>query len=244
MLAVQETGTIDGGLGPAFMRKVITVFALLILAAIGISLGGKFYGRAIAMGGHTDSRTIRQVIIGSNIVLAPENAIRFAESRRDGISDRLDLYVHWPDLSGYTQGQSAAFNHENGSRQIIFLTFEEQTMSRDMSGRFAPIYDELIDKPGVPEETGLTLYPFSAKSGYLSEELAVASRSEDTPFVARCLTGAAAQESLAPCARDIQIGDNLSLSYRFPRELLRQWPALESAIRIKALSMLKSTRRS
>jgi hypothetical protein len=243
MAPAQESAEeITEGLSPLFVRKVFVIFAALALAAAGISLGGKFYGRSIAMGGHTDSATLRQIVIGNNLIIAPENAIRFNEARRDGIGNRLDLYLHWPDLNGYSASVSADFNHENGARKIIFLTFEEQTMSRDMSGRFAPIYNQLIDKPGAPSENGLTLFAFSAKSGYLNEELAVAARSEDDPFVARCLTGEAAKESLAPCARDIQIGDNLSLTYRFPRELLGDWPALEAAIRAKALSMLKPAR--
>ena len=37
--------------------------------------------------------------------------------------------------------------------------------------------------------------------------------------MARCLSGPSAEESLAPCERDIHVGDDLSLSYRFPTEL-------------------------
>lgn len=238
--AIEQVAT---GISPSFMRKVFIAFALLAVAAAAISLGGKHYGRSIAMGGHTDSTTVRQVVIGNNIVITPENAIRFPEARRDGIADRLELYLHWPDMTGYSPETAADFNHADGSRQILFLTFEERTMSRDMSGRFAPIYNELIERPGKPAENGVTLYQFSQKSGYLNEEMAVASRTEDTPFVARCLTGDSAAESLAPCARDIQIGDNLSLSYRFPRERLKDWPALEASIRAKVQTMLHLTGR-
>ncbi len=49
-----------------------------------------------------------------------------------------------------------------------------------------------------------------------------------------------AEESLAPCERDIHVGDNLSLSYRFPRELLGDWQTLDAAIRAKAKSMLRT----
>ncbi len=67
--------------------------------------------------------------------------------------------------------------------------------------------------------SGTTIYNFSKKSGYLDEMLAVA-RSGETPFVARCLKGKAAAQSLAPCERDIQLGDDLSLTFRFPADLL------------------------
>lgn len=230
------------GVNPGFLRKAFVIFTLMAVAALGISIGGKLYGRSIAMGGHTDSATLRQVVIGNNLIIAPENTIRFSDARKDGISNRLDLYLHWPDLNGYSASVSDDFNHVGGSRRILFLTFEERTMSRDMSGRFAPIYNALIEKPGTPADNGLTLYGFIAKSGYMNEQLAVAARADDDPFVARCLTGDAAAESLAPCARDIQIGDNLSLSFRFPRELLNDWPALEAAMRAKALSMMHSAK--
>lgn len=60
--------------------------------------------------------------------------------------------------------------------------------------------------------------------------------------MARCLSGASIAESLAPCERDIHVGDNLSLSYRFPGELLGEWRALDAAIRDKAAVMLKTGR--
>ncbi|RVC58061.1 hypothetical protein EN759_34805, partial [Mesorhizobium sp. M00.F.Ca.ET.038.03.1.1] len=91
-----------------------------------------------------------------------------------------------------------------------------------------------------PGPGGTTVYAFSEKSGYLNEVLAVAERPGKDPFVARCLSGPSAEESLAPCERDIQVGDDLSLTFRFPRELLANWPALDAAIAAKVASILKT----
>ena len=240
MSANTETFQFDSS---SILRRGVAIFILVALASAGISLGGKLYGRSIAMGGHTDSSVQHEIVIGNNVIVAPENMIRFAEARRDGVARRLDLYLRWPDMSGYSKDARDDFNHVGDSRKILFLSFEEQSMSRDMSGRFAPIYDELIDKPGVSGPSGLTIYNFSGKSGYVNESLAVADRPGDDPFVARCMTGEAATGSLAPCERDIQLGDNLSLSYRFSAELLSQWPALEAAVRASAVAMLQTGRR-
>jgi hypothetical protein len=98
----------------------------------------------------------------------------------------------------------------------------------------------MLVRPGVPGPVGVTLYGFSEKSGYLNEVLAVAEQKGAEPFVARCLSGPSAAESLAPCERDIHLGDNLSLSYRFPREFLGSWRDLDAAIRRKAAAMLKT----
>jgi hypothetical protein len=113
-------------------------------------------------------------------------------------------------------------------------------MSRDMSGRFAPIYSSMIVKPGISAPGGVMLYAFNGKSGYLNEVLAVAAGPNGGAFVARCLVGESAAESLAPCERDIHLGNDLSLSYRFPRELLGGWQTLDAAIRAKAESMLRT----
>ena len=226
--------------GPAFMRRAFYAFAVLTVMSFGISLAGKWLGRTIALAGHTEDTTIHEILVGNNVLAVPANAIRFERARHDGAAERLDLYLRWPDMGGYSADARDYFNHARGERKILFVTFAEQMMSRDMSGRFDPIYRSLIVEPGVPGQGGTTLYGFSEKSGYMNEVLAVAERSGQAPFVARCLSGESAEESLAPCERDILIGNNLSLSYRFPRELLPGWRALDAAILATANRYLKT----
>ncbi|TPJ28143.1 hypothetical protein [Mesorhizobium sp. B2-7-2] len=221
------------------MKRVFYIFAALALLSIAISVGGKWLGRSIAMAGYTDDTTVRQIVMGNNLISVPANFIRFDQARRDGIASRLDLYLRYPEMDGYSTAARDDFNHAK-TRKIIFLSFEPRMMSRDMSGRFAPIYSALIEKPGTPGPGGTTVYAFTEKSGYLNEVLAVAERPGKDPFVARCLSGPSAEESLAPCERDIQVGDDLSLTYRFPRELLANWPALDAAIAAKVASILKT----
>ncbi|TPI37944.1 hypothetical protein FJW05_26055 [Mesorhizobium sp. B2-9-1] len=221
------------------MKRVFCIFAALALLSIAISVGGKWLGRSIAMAGYTDDTTVRQIVMGNNLISVPANFIRFDQARRDGIASRLDLYLRYPEMDGYSTAARDDFNHAT-TRKIIFLSFEPRMMSRDMSGRFAPIYSALIEKPGTPGPGGTTVYAFSEKSGYLNEVLAVAERPGKDPFVARCLSGPSAGESLAPCERDIQVGDDLSLTYRFPRELLANWPALDAAIAAKVAGILKT----
>ncbi len=112
-------------------------------------------------------------------------------------------------------------------------------MSRDMSGRFRPVYSSLVTTPGLPGPAGLTFFGFDEKSGFSNEILAVGAHSEGEPFVARCLSGPLAEESPAPCERDIHVGEGLSLAYRFPRDLLGDWRHLDQAIRHKTAEILK-----
>ncbi|RUV44099.1 MULTISPECIES: hypothetical protein [unclassified Mesorhizobium] len=235
--AAEEFEVVDSTL----MKRVFYVFAALALLSVAISLGGKWLGRSIAMAGYTDDTTVRQVVMGNNVISVPANFIRFDQARRDGNASRLDLYLRYPEMDGYSTAARGDFNHTT-TRKIIFLSFEPRMISRDMSGRFAPIYSALIVKPGTPGPGGTTLYGFAEKSGYLNEVLAVADRPGKDPFVARCLSGPSAEESLAPCERDIQVGDDLSLTYRFPRELLGNWQVLDAAIATKVAGILKTGR--
>ena len=227
-------------LDSAFMWRVFCAFGALALLSVAISLCGKWLGNSIAMAGHTDDTGIHEIVIGNNVISAPANAIRFERDRRDGVASRLDLYLHWPDMHGYSAALRDDFNNAGGTRRIIFLTFEERMMSRDMSGRFEPIYRLLIDPAGKPGPSGLVLYDFKEKSGYLNEMLAVAPRQGKDPFVARCLSGPSAEQSLAPCERDIHIGNELSLSYRFSPELMKDWRALDRAVIGQAVKMIRS----
>ncbi|MEW9835736.1 hypothetical protein [Mesorhizobium marinum] len=222
------------------MKKVFYVFALLALLSLGVSLGGKWLGRSIALAGHTDDPTLHEVVIGNDVVAAPANAIRFDRQRRDGVTDRLDLYLRWPALDGYSDAARDDFNHAQGSRNIVFVSFEERIMSRDMSGRLDPIYASMLMQPGKPGPGGVVLYAFDGRSGYMNEVLAVAGLDGGERFVARCLEGESAEASLAPCERDIHVGRGLSLTYRFPRHLLEDWKTLDAAIRARAASMLKT----
>lgn len=234
----QEFTVVDSSL----MMKVFYAFAVLALLSLAISLGGKWFGHSIAMAGYSDDKTIREVVIGNNVIAVPANAIRFDRARHDGVASRLDLYLRYPAMDGYSDAARDDFNGRGPVKNIIFLSFEEQMMSRDMSGRFAPIYSALITQPGSPGPGGTTLYAFKEKTGYLDEMLAVAHRPGQDPFVARCLSGPSAEESLAPCERDIHVGDNLSLTYRFPQAFLANWQALDKAIAAETARILKTGR--
>lgn len=225
----------------ALMMKVFYTFALLAIMSLAVSVGGKALGRSVILGGHTDDRTLRHIVIGEDALTVPANLIRQEAARHDGPAARLDLYLRWPDLDGYTAAARDDFNHAGGRRNILFLSLEARSMSQDMSGRLEPIYDQIVRKPGKAAEAGLSAFDFREGSGYANEALLVAQGSQaggTPPFVARCLTGPSAADSLSPCERDIHIGRSLSLTYRFPADLLPQWRELDAAVRAKAQEFL------
>ncbi len=224
----------------AFMLKIFYCFLILAGFSIVISFMGKQLGGTIARAGHTEDTTVHEIVIGNNVLSVAGNEIRMEHERRAGVTSRLDTYVLWPTLTGYTHQSRNDFNHVGQSRNIIFVSFRERTMSRDMSGRLAPIYNSLITKPGIPGPGGSILYSFKENSGYMNEILAVAGQGRNGPFVARCLTGETAGESLAPCERDVHVGNGLSMTYRFPHRLLAEWKVLDAKMAVYATDRLKS----
>jgi hypothetical protein len=223
---------------PRTSRRFIAMAATLAVLSVLISLGGSWLGSILVLAGHTEDRTPREIVVGNNVLAVPSNAVRFPEARVDGVTERLDLYMHWPDLEGYTAETRNAFNNATAEKLILFLAVEEAAMSLDMTGRLEPIYRKIIEPDGRDLAGGLTAHTFKETSGYRDEELIVGSGA--TPFVARCMTGKAAAGSLAPCERDVRLGDELSLTYRFPREMLAQSGALDQAVMKRAKSFLRT----
>ncbi|TAN09170.1 MAG: hypothetical protein EPN45_08020 [Rhizobiaceae bacterium] len=240
----QQTEALEGleikGIDQALMFRVFYGFAALALLSLAILIAGHWLSRFLSNGDYTEDATLHEIVIGNNVLSVPSNAIRFSHARRDGEADRLDLYLHWPDMKGYTAATRDDFNDIGGRKAILFLTFEPRLMPLDMSGRFDPIYRTLIAEAGRPGENGLEFYDFKPDTGYAGEELAVAKRAGEQPFVARCLTGPSAAQSLAPCERDIAVGNRLTLLFRFPRNLLGSWQQLDKAVAQKASAYLKT----
>lgn len=228
-----------GSAGSRVLVKVLVIVAALAALSLAISVGGKSIGRTIAMAGHTDDTTPRAIVIGGELLAIPANMIRFEDARRDGNATKIDLYLRWPTMDGYSQEARDEFNHVNDARSILFVRIEERMISRDMSGRLEPMYRSLIGE-GRTGPAGLSVHTFTEKSGYGDELLVVGDARSARPFVMRCLAGNLARESVAPCERDIQIGDNLSLTYRMPAEIAGAWREVEAAVRAAADRFLKA----
>ena len=214
--------------GLKYAQRLFMIFAGLALIALLISLSERLIGGRIALGGHSDQTAAHEIIIGDDVLIVAENMIRLPEQRRAGLAGRLDLYLSWPSLSGFNRAEKEIFNGTHSNGRLIFLSFEERVMSRDMSGRFEPIYKFLIEGEGAAGPSGLTRYVLPAKAGYLNEVLYAGPLENDARFVARC-SEEEKENLIAACERDVQVGGNLSATLRFPVELLGEWRALDAA---------------
>jgi hypothetical protein len=211
-------------------RLIATAIGCLVAFVLLTALAGatgRMLGAHLASAGHTAHTRLVDLTVGS-----------FDAQRHSGAHASVDLYFLWPDMTGYSIETRDHFNADTSTAGIVFVSLSEQIMSKDMSGRYAPLYRQLIEDTAQDGPDGLVAYDLTESSGYIGETLFVEQGRAFDPFVARCLGDAMAGSQARPqavtgtsCQRDILIGEDVAVLYRFPASLLAQWRTLDSTIR-------------
>lgn len=223
---------------PQFITRFLLVsIGLLVLSLLLYSVAHVF-GDQISNAGHSTSTQKLEVIINDDYLTIPKNKVRFQNQRKSGAQQRLDLYMHWPSLSGFSDELNHQFNNAGDNANLIFLSLEPRSMSFDMSGRIGLIYEQFFEGKPHKLDNGLIRQGLSVNGGYIDEDLYYAAASP-YPFTARCVREGASSTPF--CLRDIHIGKSLMLTYRFHKKHLHQWIELEQAIRATAKSMIVSS---
>lgn len=213
------------------LRIMIVAAALFVALMVAISLAGRWIGERISLAGHTASTDILTVEIGRDSLRLPANTIRFPQARHDGEAERIDLYLTWPEMTGYTAENGARFNDLARPGQLVFLQITQSTMSRDMSGRLELIYRGLFEGAASDYEAELKLHRLRQDSGYHAEVMLTGARPGKPDYAVRCILPSQERPaSNADCQRDIAAGSDLSVLYRFSSTLLPQWQALDEAV--------------
>lgn len=209
--------------------KLIVIFSIVLaLLVVTIKLLAGYAGAELIRAGHTTSTQIHRVIINRDIASLPANMIRYPSQRRIKESKKLDLYVHWPTLDGYSEELKSVFNGIQISSQIIFITLLPRFSDLDMSARIGPIYENFLIGPQTPVGDNLVSRQLDPENGFINEYLIV-EKNNPNPFSARC-EKPGSNGRAAYCIRDINIGESLSLTYRFHSDLIPQWLDLEQSI--------------
>ncbi|OHV85321.1 hypothetical protein [Ensifer sp. LCM 4579] len=218
-------------LSPRFVYKLAGVIALLAALALAVSFAGKRLGANLALAGHTSSRQNYDIFIGQDHLRLPANIIRFESQRVTRIAERVDLYLTWPALEGYSDETRRFFNDVSHPEKLIFLQVAQSTMSRDMSGRLEPIYRHVLEDVALPGPAGLMRYEAKPNSGYAGEAFFTATRPGRPDYVLRCLVPESeTASSSADCQRDVHIGKDLTVIYRFSAKLLPKWQAIDESV--------------
>lgn len=212
----------------SWLTAAIAVLALLTL---GIFVAGSRYGAWLALGDHTENTEVFEITIGQDTVLLPANAIRFARQRSSGKTERVDLYLTWPEMAGYSAADRLRFNDVSAQPSLLFMELAQSTMSRDMSGRLKPIYAHLFEGPAQAGPYGLTLHQLRRNAGYTGEILLTAARAGKPDYAVRCILPETPQHaSSSDCQRDIHAGRDLTVLYRFSSTMLADWERIDASV--------------
>lgn len=224
-------------LSSRFVWKLTAIVAVLSLITAAITLTGRMIGGSIALAGNTTDETEFEIVIGHDVLNLPANVIRFESQRVSGVQDAVDMFFAWPSMSGYSLDKRDIFNQTGSASGLVFARVTQATMSRDMSGRVAPIYQRLAEGQPKAGPSGLDSIRLRSGAGYANELMYIERGTKTEPYAVRCLVE---DTSLATdymtrtgCQRDISIGEDLSVTYRFSIELLPQWRQIEHDIRAR-----------
>jgi hypothetical protein len=215
-----------------FLARLVAVVTVMAMLSGGIHLFGHWYGDSLLSQGESDSSQIHTITIGQDHLRLAANTLRFENQRLDGSLERADLYLLWPEMIGYHKEYRRRFEDVSMSASLIFIQLTQSTMSRDMSGRLEPIYSHLFSGPPEKGPFGLTLHRLKAESGYGNEVLLTARRLGERDYAVRCLLpGKDAAPSSGDCQRDIHVGKDLTILYRFSSNRLSDWDKIDMSVR-------------
>lgn len=220
-------------------RRAFWIFAILAILSLALFMFGNTYGDRIALAGHTTELEPLEVVIGNDVMSIPTNMIRLAEQRNEGLTEAINLYVHWPTKQGFTLEQADAFNNIDGAgRDIIFLTFKVRDRFLAMNERFEPVYKKAVTGPIRTIHNGLYVQALMPSLGYNDEILvwADARNSIHPDFIARC-ANATNETYIAPCETDVFVARSLEMKARFSQDMLVRWPTLKSELSAFAASL-------
>jgi hypothetical protein len=168
------------------------------------------------------------LLVAGESVAIPANMLRFADQRRGGAVEHADLVLHWPTLEGYSEALAADFMDGSPAAPIVYATLARRDTPLDAAERLEAVYRRFFVGEPLPAPTGLTARRLDGDSGFVGE-IVYYGPEENGPFVARCLAQST-PEVPATCLRDIPVGRTLSLLYRFNRDLIGDWRALDTGM--------------
>jgi len=217
---------------------VLSIAGVLLVICIGGLIGTviEVYRDAMTATGLTTDTTPVKLAIGPDELAIPANMIRSGKVRRGGPVDHADLVLSWPGLEGYSASLAGAFADGGPSAPLVYASIAARDEALDSTDRLDEVYSRFFTGAPVPGPDGLVGRRLSADSGY-DGEVVYFLPSAPRPFVARCLADST-PDVPSTCLRDVNFGRGLSLLYRFNRDMLANWRALDAGMQKLAASFL------
>ena len=207
------------------------VVGVAAIAAIGYFVNDAieaYHDRIALRGLDGKAQPVRLIVAGEPVVV-PANMLRFRKERRGGAVDQANFLLHWPSLEGFTDERADDFRDTAPEAPLIFITVSGRENSLDSDARLDAIYSRYFEGPEMDGPAGLKGRRLNAESGYGGEIVYYGPRGV-TPYVVRCLD-IDSPEIPSTCIRDVNVGQGLSLLYRFNRQYLSDWRTMDDRLR-------------
>jgi hypothetical protein len=152
----------------------------------------------------------------------PANFIMYARARQGGTLQKIELFTTFPEFKGYSDWNASNFSGNAADSPVIFLLLRDEQFKISEAERLQRVYMTYVTNPaGTPGPFGLMEYTFREDSGYHNEDLFVG-QDDGHPVVLRCVRFSADVPSPS-CLRDVRLGHDVALTYRFKRANLGHW---------------------
>lgn len=210
---------------------LLGVLAALVILGIGYGVStalDDYYDR-IALHGIDGQPSPVSLIVAGEPMVIPANVIRFRAERRGGPVDQVDLLFQWPSLDGFSDAHADDFRDPSPLAPMIYVTVSARENSLDSTARLDSIYRLFFVGRQLAGPAGLVGRALDVGSGY-DGEVVYYDPHAAAPFVARCPADAT-PEIPATCIRDVNIGQGLSMLYRFNRAYLGDWRTMDDRLR-------------
>lgn len=173
--------------------------------------------------------TVVSVSVAGETMTLPSGYFRFLDQRRGTKLDRIDLHFRWPGLSEAVPTRPSGPSDIGPDPDLIFVSIARRDVALDSTARLATVYQRFFQGPAFDGPGGLVGQRMAAGSGY-EDELVFFEPGSVRPFAARCFAGEEAGRATI-CLREVMVGRDLIMTYRFAASLLPGWQALDRDLR-------------
>lgn len=167
--------------------------------------------------------------VAGETLTVPGGYFRFVDQRRAAKLDRIDLVLRWPDLAEAMQPRPTSPSGVGSDPDLVFVSITRRDVPFDSTARLATVYQRFFDGAAFDGPAGLIGQRMAAGSGY-EDELIFFEPGSVRPFAVRCFAGEEAGRATI-CLREVMIGRDLIMTYRFAASLLPAWQALDRDLR-------------
>lgn len=224
------------------LTKKILIGIFVILALLGLMfMALRSYTNPETLGGFSSDTTSTNIKVADAHLFVPRNMIRFKDQRESPALSKLDLFVQWPSMKGFTKEDAATFQNINGANELIFITLEVGEPLDSAQQKLDGLYSRFFSKSPWRGPGGLMGNELDSSSGYLSEDILYA-KQDDTLFLTRCLQdGKRTTDNLLPtCIYEFTFEDGVNIYVRFHRSHLAEWRVLDERVK-RLLATMRTT---